>query len=443
MSRERRKHMVLTLFSTPSGYHHGAWRMPGSGAERWGTLEFMADIVRAAEQAKIDAVFWADVLSAEPIYDGGVSLPSPYEPITTLSALAGLTEHIGLIGTASTTFNHPYTIARQFNMLDQLSGGRAGWNIVTSYMGNENYGMTQMPDSAARYRQAREFVEVATKLWKSWDEDAVIIDRAAGRWVDPTKLHRIDHRGEFYTVRGPLNLRRSPQTGPVLVQAGSSGPGIDLGASYAEIVYSAQYDRQGAIDFYATYKDAVVAKGREVDDVALLPGILPIIGDTEAEAKQIAAELADCIDYDTDRKLVSRILGIDVSDLDLDDRIPEERFTGVDPATVMQSRTSSASARAVAQGWTLRQLITDQARGAGHHWIIGSAQQVADEMIDWFDARACDGFIINPPSMPAGFRAIADKLIPLLQERGYFHDDYAGGTLRENIMAGRAGGIHR
>jgi alkanesulfonate monooxygenase SsuD/methylene tetrahydromethanopterin reductase-like flavin-dependent oxidoreductase (luciferase family) len=203
-------------------------------------------------------------------------------------------------------------------------------------------------------------------------------------------------------------------------------------------VYTAQYDRQGAIEFYATYKDAVVAKGREVDDVALLPGILPIIGDTEAEARQIADELAAHIDYDTDRKLVSRILGIDVSDLDLDDKIPQERFTDVNPATVMQSRTGSASARAVAQGWTLRELITDQARGAGHHWIIGSAQQVADEMIDWFEARACDGFIINPPSMPAGFRAIADKLIPLLQERGYFHDDYAGDTLRENIRAGRA-----
>jgi FMN-dependent oxidoreductase (nitrilotriacetate monooxygenase family) len=356
-----------------------------------------------------------------------------------LAALAMVTEHVGLIGTASTTFNHPYTVARQFNMLDIISAGRAAWNIVTSFAGNENYGIVEMPAAETRYRQAHEFVEVAKQLWESWDEDALITDRASGRLVDAAKLHRIDHHGEFFSIAGPLTTPRSPQTGPVLVQAGSSGPGVDLGASYAELVYTVQPDRQRSIEFYATYKDAVVAKGREADDVNLLPGIIPIIGDTPAEAAELADELAGFVNLDAGRAMLERSLRIDLSDLDYDEPIPADRIDAANPTSATStSRAATWIQRTVENGWTLRKLIVESRRGSGHHWTYGTAAQVADEMIDWFEARACDGWSLNAAYHPDGFDAITDKLVPLLQERGYFHGDYPGTTLRENIRAGRA-----
>lgn len=435
MTDQRRKHMVLSMFMHPAGYHNYSWRNPDSGAEQWGYLDFVVDLAKQAEAAKLDAVFFADTTSANPILGGDTKVAGFYEPITTLSALSGVTKDVGLIGTSSTTFGHPYTLARQFAGLDLLSSGRAGWNIVTSWMGNENYGLDEMPDGAERYRQAHEFVDVAKRLWNSWDEDAVIADRESGWWLDPKKIHALDHEGDFYKVKGPINMRRTPQTGPVLVQAGSSGPGVDLGATHAEVIYTAQPVRDRAIEFYASYKDIVEGKGRARHDVAILPGIMPIVGRTEAEAQEFARELEGYVDIEHGRLQLQKSFGFDISDLDLDTSIPAERFD-ISKAG-MTSRVEIFRRRTLEQGYTLRQLILESAKASGHQWIVGSAAQVADSMIDWFDNRACDGFSLNAPSISEGYRRICELLVPELQERGFFHGEYAGGTLRENLAAGR------
>jgi len=435
MSDARRRHMVLTMFMHPAGYHNYSWRGPDSRAEDWGELDIITELVGYAQAAKVDAVFFADTTSAGPLMGGDTKVLGIYEPITAMSALAGLTKDIGLIGTASTTFSHPYTLARQFAGLDTLSGGRAGWNIVTSFMGNENYGLDEMPDGPERYRRAHEFVDVARRLWASWDEDAVIADRAGGWWIDPKRIHTIDHDGAYYKVKGPINMRRSPQGGPVLVQAGSSGPGIEFGATFAELIYTAQPLRDKSIDFYANYKALVETKGRRADEVNIIPGILPIVGRTEAEAAEYAEELESWIDYAHAKGQLQKSLGIDISDLDYDDSVPMERFDEANYNTPT-SRGNIFRAQA-GRGDTVRDMIRASAKAAGHQWIVGSASRVADLMVDWFEARACDGFNLNAPSYPEGYRRVCELLVPELQERGYFHDEYPGGTLRENLAAGR------
>ena len=435
MSDARRRHMILTMFISASGYHNYSWRGPDSRAEEWGTLDIITDLARMAEAAKIDAIFFADTTSADPIMGGDTKVLGVYEPITSMSALAGLTKDVGLIGTASTTFNLPYNVARQFQGLDTLSKGRAGWNIVTSWIGNQNFGIDEMPDGPERYRRANEFVDVCRKLWASWDADAVIADREAGWWIDPTKLHPIAHEGDYFKVQGPINMPRSPQGGPVLVQAGSSGPGIELGATYAELIYTAQPIKEKSVDFYANYKEIVKSKGRQADEVSIIPGILPIIGRTEAEAQEYAEQLETWIDYAHAKRQLQKSLGIDIEDLDYDDRVPVERFD----AAAYNTPTSRGNIfRAAAErGDTVRELIRASAKASGHQWVVGSASRVADLMVDWFDSRACDGFNLNAPSLPEGYRRMCELLVPELQERGIVHADYAGGTLRENLRADR------
>lgn len=435
MSDARRRHMVLTMFMHPAGYHNYSWRGPDSRAEDWGSLDIIVDLAQRAEAAKIDAVFFADTTSADPILGGDTKVLGVYEPITSMSALAGVTKHVGLIGTASTTFNLPYNVARQFQGLDTLTGGRAGWNIVTSWIGNDNFGIDEMPDGPERYRRAMEFVDVCRQLWGSWDADAVIADREAGRWVDPSRLHAIDHVGDYFKVKGPINMPRSPQGGPVLVQAGSSGPGIELGATFADLIYTAQPIKAKSIDFYANYKEIVKSKGRGADEVCIVPGILPIIGRTEAEAEEYAAELESWIDYAHAKRQLQLSLGVDISDLDYEDKVPVERFETAKYNTPT-SRGNIFRAQAEA-GKTVRDMIRASAKAAGHQWIVGSASRVADLMVEWFEQRACDGFNLNAPSLPEGYQRVLELLVPELQERGYYHGDYAGGTLRENILAGR------
>jgi len=435
VSDQRRKHMVLTMFVHPAGYHNYSWRGPDSRAEDWGKLDLIVDLAKRAEAAKIDAIFFADTTSADPILGGDTKVLGVYEPITSMSALAAVTQQVGLIGTASTTFNLPYNVARQFQGLDTLTGGRAGWNIVTSWIGNDNFGIDEMPDGPERYRRAMEFVELCRKLWHSWDADAVVADREGGRWVDPTRLHAINHVGDYFKVKGPINMPRSPQTGPVLVQAGSSGPGIELGATYAELIYTAQPILAKSMDFYANYKEIVKSKGRRADEVCIIPGILPIIGRTETEAQEYAAELEEWIDYAHAKTQLQNSLGVDISDLDYDDRVPVDRFDTAKYNTPT-SRGNIYRAQAEA-GRTVREMIRANAKAAGHQWIVGSASRVADLMADWFEQRACDGFNLNAPSLPEGYHRVLELLVPELQERGIYHEDYAGGTLRDNIAAGR------
>lgn len=433
-----KKHMALTVFMITGGYHYDSWRRPGSRAEELGYLDLVVDMARKAEAAKLDGIFFGDTVTAGKVPGVDPTVAGHYEPLTTLSALASVTKRIGLIGTASTTFSEPFNVARQFSGLDSLSAGRAGWNVVTSSLGNENYGMEQMPSPAERYARATEFVEVVTKLWDSWADDAVVVDRDGGSWGDPERIRRIEHQGSFFEVAGPINMRRSPQGRPVLVQAGSSGDGMRLGAAIADMIYTAQPDMVLAQKFYDEFKDAVRRAGRSPEAVKILPGIVPIIGRTEKEGQEIAAELANLVNMDAGRTIMEQRLDMSLADIDLDEQIPAERFN-LESARSSRQRTEIFKRLSVDQGYTLRDLIVENARGHGHGWIVGSASQAADRMVRWFESGACDGFSLNSPYIPGGLDDICELLIPELQERGYFRTEYEGNTLREHLGLERPG----
>lgn len=431
--------MILTTFVMPLGYHRNSWARPGSRAEEVPGLSFIGDIARQAEAAKLDALFLGDIVHANPTMRGDTMMNGFYEPMTTLAALSAMTTHIGLIGTMSTSMSEPYNVARQMASLDHLSGGRAGWNIVTSSDGFSNFGIQGTPDPVERYRRAAEFVRVVEDLWDSWSDDAVIADRDARRWLDTSKLRRIDHDGEFFTVEGPITMPRSPQGRPVLVQAGSSGPGLDLGTSVADAIYTAQPDLSAAIEFYADAQRRVEAAQRDgsrrsPQSARIIPGIVPLVADTVDEAEEIAAELSSFLDVEQGRAQIAGDLGVELSDIDLDDPIPAERF---DQVLELTSRKALYRRMSVEQGLSLRELVHARARSTGHQWIAGTPATVADRMQQWFEARACDGFNLNSPYNPDGFERICSKLIPELQNRGLFRTEYEGTTLRDHLGLSR------
>lgn len=429
MASKPERQMALTMFILSFGYHTDAWRHPESRAEEIGKLSLTRDMVQAAERAKIHSVFFADSQDVTSIRKGGNRATGLNEPISSIGAMAGLTEKIGLMGTMSTTFSEPYNVARQLAGLDHLTDGRVGWNIVTSIMGNQNYGLAEMPDPAERYRRATEFVEVVKKLWESWESDAVISDRESGWWADPDKLHDINHVGEFFNVQGALNMPRPPQGHTVLVQAGQSEDGKELGSSVADAIYTAQSIKENSMEFYADFKRRVQGKGRDPEKVKILPGIMPIIGETQAEADELAAELAGYIHPDHGRMAVERVLYIDASDLDFDEKVPAERL--VDKPEYHERYRSIY--KPMAERMTIREMSVEISRASGHQWVAGTPQSIADTMIDWFDSRACDGFNLNAPHVPVGMHSMLDLLVPELQERGYFQEDYKGDTLRERM----------
>ncbi|MGO1182720.1 MAG: NtaA/DmoA family FMN-dependent monooxygenase [Micrococcaceae bacterium] len=428
MNSTTRRQMVLTMFMLPFGYQNDAWRAPSSRAEDVGSLDFITEMTTAAEDAKLHAVFFADSNEGGPLLSGDNRGVTIYEPVSTLGALAARTQHIGLIGTASTTFSDPFSIARQFASLDNLSQGRIGWNVVTSFTGFRNFGLEEMPDPQFRYHRATEFVEVVNALWRSWKPGAVIADRARGLWVDPQKVSPINHNGEHFRVQGPLNVLRPVQGRPLIVQAGQSPAGIELGTSVADAVYTMQSDQAKSIEFYREYKRKVAGKGRDPEQVKVLPGIMPIIGRTEQEARELSDDLASYIRVDSGRRTVAAMLDVDINDLNLNEKIPRERMVD-GPSRMDRWRVY----RDIALECTLGELITELSRAMGHRWIVGSAGRVAEDLIDWFDSRACDGFNLNPPSVPEGMRSMLTLLVPALQERGYFQADYSRPTLRESM----------
>jgi len=432
-----RRHMVLSLFMITGGYHYDSWTLPGSRVEELGYPELIVDMARRAEAAKLDALFFGDISSAGKVPGADPTVSGHYEPITSLAVVSQHTSRIGLIGTASTTFCDPYNVARQFAGLDTLSHGRAGWNIVTSASGNENFGLDSMPPPEERYRRATEFTAVVTALWDSWSDEAVISDRARGIWADPAKIRAIDHKGEYFSVQGPINMRRPPQGRPIMVQAGSSGPGIELGSSYADAIYTAQPDRGESIDFYRFYKEKVRSKGRNPDHVKILPGLVPILGRTEKEAQELVAYLGAHVRMDTGRYILGQRLKMRLGELDLDRPSPAEWFLG--PEQESNSRYQIFRHLAVDKGYTLRELILEHARGHGHQWVSGTPAAVADRMIDWFENGACDGFSLNSAFVPGGLDLICDLLVPELQERGYFRTEYEGTTLRDHLSLPRPG----
>jgi N-acetyl-S-(2-succino)cysteine monooxygenase len=437
------RQMHLNLFMAPGGYHEGSWRVPDSQAEQLFTFPYVARIARQAERAKIDAVFLADLLSnfgnpnwfRTPRAGSGM-----YEAITTMAALAAVTSRIGLIASASTSFSEPYNIARQFATIDNLSGGRAGWNIVTSYGGEENFSQPLL-EHDERYRRAAEFVEVVTGLWDTWEDAAMVVDKAGGYFARPERIHDLDHQGTYFSVRGPLNIARPPQGWPVLVQAGSSPAGMELAAQYAEIIFAAittgDPTLENAQAYYSRLTDLVREHGRDPEMVKVMPPLMPIIGDTEAEAEAIAYDLSEFADFEYLRQYMQSWLvapagrsDLTIEDLDLDQPIPAEWL--VDPSSVqgLQSRYESFS-NFVRAGKTLRDCLRIFASGRGQLVVVGTVQQVADVMETWFAESACDGFQLTPSHYWSGFDAITDHLIPELQARGLFRTEYPGTTLRD------------
>jgi len=425
------RQMNLALYNASGGLGVGSWRRPDSTSDRLLGLPLLAEIAQQCERACMDALFLADNVSTGPS-DFRQALNYPQEPMTALGALSALTSRIGLIGTGSTTFTAPYNLARYMATLDHLSQGRAGWNIVTSFLGAGNFSAAAI-DHDERYRMADEYMEVVTRLWDSWQDDAIVDDKATGMWADPARVHRIDFEGEYFTVAGPLNVPRPPQGWPVFAQAGSSPAGLGFASKWADLIFTPQPALEGAQRFYAKVKQQAVDLGRDPAGVRVLPALNAIIGDTEQEAKQLASELLDLIDFEAGRADVQRFIHpVDISDLDLDEPIPPERLLRPDQVQAAQTRYKQIYERAVA-GATVRQLIRFKASVSDALTAIGSAEQVADVMESYFTQGASDGFIFQPAYMPGGLDRITDRLIPVLQERGLFRSEYTGTTLREHL----------
>jgi FMN-dependent oxidoreductase (nitrilotriacetate monooxygenase family) len=400
-----------------------AWRHPQTDLAS-SPFKVYKDAVQRAEKACLDAVFFADSLALT----GAPSL----EPLTLLAALAAVTDRIGLIGTATTTYNEPYQVARSFASLDSISGGRAGWNLVTSDNAAEaaNFGREGHVEHAQRYARAREFHEVVDGLWNSWDEGAFVNDKAGAVQHDPARLHRLDHKGEHFSVAGPLNVPRSPQGRPVVVQAGGSEAGRALAAATADVVFTAQPSLAPAQAFYRDMKTRAAQAGRDPAAIKIMPGMFAVVGESEGEAQDKFALLQDLVEPNVGLALLGRMIGnFDLSGYPLDGPLPEL------PETQDGQRSRQQLLTSLAQGenLTIRQLYLRIAGGRGHFTVIGTAAQVADQMQVWFEQEAADGFNLMPPSLPAGLDDFLELVVPELQRRGLFRSAYDKATLRGHL----------
>lgn len=404
------------------------WRHPEIQSDASVNIELYKKWAQKAESGKFDLVFIADGL-----YINDKSIPhflNRFEPITILSALAGVTSHIGLVGTLSTTYSEPFTVARQFGSLDLISKGRAGWNVVTSPLEGSalNYGNKEHPEHAKRYRIATEFLEVTQGLWDSWEDDAFIRDKESGVFFDPDKLHTLNHQGEFFSVKGPLNVARSIQGQPVIFQAGSSETGKDYAAKYADSVFTGHETLEEAVEFYRDVKSRAEKFGRNPDDIVIFPGISPIIGSTEEEADRKYQEVVGLVTIENALNYLGRFFEHhDFSQYPLDEPFPDVGDLGKNS---FQSSTDKIKRTAKEQNLTLRQVALQSATPKGH--FIGTPVQVADRIQQWFEAGGADGFMLSS-SVPYGIEDFIDHVVPILQERGLFRLEYESNTLRGNL----------
>ena len=433
---QRTGQLRLGAFLYPSGHHIAAWRHPEAQADAGVNFRHYVKLAQAAEAAKFDLVFLADGAgtrgdNVEFLSRTAHSYVAQFEPITLLSALAAVTEHVGLVATASTSFNEPYHIARKFASLDHISGGRAGWNLVTSSNEHEakNFNRDKHFEHAERYERAIEFAEVVGGLWDSWEDDAFLRDKDHGRFFDPERRHVLDHKGRFFQVRGPLNVARSPQGHPVVVQAGSSEAGRDLAARTAEVIFTAQQTLEDAIDFYSDVKGRLAQYGRHPDDLKIMPGVFPIVGRSESEAREKFEQLQALIDPKVGLALVSGLTGgFDLSGYPLDGPIPELPETNAS-----KSRQLLTLELARRENLTIRQLYLRVAGARGHWQLVGTPAQIVDQLEDRFVKGGADGYNVMPPVLPAGLDDFVELVIPELRRRGLFRSEYEGRTLRDNL----------
>jgi FMN-dependent oxidoreductase (nitrilotriacetate monooxygenase family) len=430
MTATRRLH--LGAFMRPVSIHTAWWRYPGSAADANFNFEHLRRFAQTLERGRFDAFFMADHLAVLNMPIDALkrsATVTSFDPLTLLPALAVVTERIGLIATASTTYNEPYHVARKFASLDHLSRGRAGWNVVTSGNPQEalNFGLDEHLLHPTRYRRAREFFDVVTGLWDSWADDAFILDQASGVYFDPERLHVLEHKGEFLKVRGPLNVARPVQGWPVIVQAGASDTGRQLAAETAEVIFAAGSNVEDARAFYSDVKRRTAAAGRDPQLLKVLPGALVIVGKSIEEAREKRARLDSLVNYDSAIASLSVSLGTDASGFDPDGPLPD-----IPESNASKSGRERVIALASREKLTVRQLA-QRVDGYAGLSFVGTAASIADEMEHWLRAEACDGFNVMFPYLPAGLDDFVDQVVPELQRREIFRREYEGSTLREHL----------
>ncbi|MBB5423849.1 FMN-dependent oxidoreductase (nitrilotriacetate monooxygenase family) [Paraburkholderia sp. JPY158] len=429
-ARAARRRLHLNVNILHSGFVPSAWRLDEAEPRAFVDVDHYVRVARIAEAGKLDAVFLADNAA---IVDQIDFRPiTALEPTVLLASIAAATTHIGVIGTASTSYNEPYNIARRFATLDHVSNGRAGWNVVTTadLPSARNFGRDAVPNHAQRYERAAEFTEVVKALWDSWEDDAFVGDKAGGRFVDVEKVHAIAHRGRYFDVQGPLNLPRSPQGHPVVVQAGASADGRELAARHAEAVFSASQSFEESAAYRRDLNERAAAYGRP--PVKVLAGLTTIIGATHSEALRRRDELVEQIPWRYSLNRLAGTLGIDVERLTLDAPLPDDlALPGGGNGNHTFFHATLAEARR--HGHTVRELIRALAGGTGHRVIVGTPEQIADDIERWFDGGAADGFNLMPDALPGGLHDFVDGVVPILQQRGIFRSEYEGTTLREHL----------
>ncbi|GAA5013232.1 LLM class flavin-dependent oxidoreductase [Acinetobacter puyangensis] len=435
---DSKRQIKLGAFLQSVGHHLAAWRHPDVDPKNATRLEHLKHLAQIAERGKFDAIFFADGLGWPQIDPQLLAKGAPtyfWEPLTVLSAIAQVTENIGLISTISTSYLPPFHLARLFASLDHLSGGRAGWNLVTSGTDFEakNFDLETQTAHLERYQKAREYVDVVKGLWDSLDDDAYLFDQDSGNFFDPEKLHYLNHRGQYFSVAGPLQSARPVQGYPVIVQAGSSEDGKNLAAQTAEIVFTAQQTFEGAKAFYQDIKQRVAKAGRDPDAVKVMPGIMPVIAETRELAQQKFDYLQSLIDPEIGISLLSAFIGnIDLSQYSIDDPVPDFPIT-----EGWQSRQQLILEVAKRENLTIRQLYQKVAGARGHRILIGTAEDIADELQYLFEQGAADGFNILPPTFPQDLTIFVDQVVPILQQRGLYRTEYEGHTLREHLGLAR------
>ena len=421
------RQMHLGVFVLGTGNHSAGWRYDGAFVSHM-ELPVMQEIARIAERGKFDLLFISDSMAMDPT--DHPSFLCRFEPTTLITALAACTTHVGLGATVSTSFSEPFNVARVFGSIDHISGGRAAWNVVTSSNPKAalNFNLDEHIEHELRYVRANEFVDVVRGLWDCWDDGAIVADKATGRYVDAEKVRPLNHQGRFFKVRGPINMARCPQGHPVIIQAGGSPSGLELAARTADVVFSVVQELAPAKAAYADLKGRMAKYGRAPDEIAVLPGVMPIVGDSDAEAREILAKLQSWITPTNATTLVASRIGYDVSGYPLDGPVPP-------PPPALNSRTFPAVLYEMArrENMTLRDLYNLTAAARGHWVVCGTPRGIADTLEEWFVEGAADGFNILPAWFPGGFSDFTDRVVPELQRRRLFRRNYKGTTLRDHF----------
>jgi FMN-dependent oxidoreductase (nitrilotriacetate monooxygenase family) len=434
---KRQMHLVAFLMTGPTCHHHGAWRHPESDIDDILSPTRYEHIARVLEAGRFDSLFFADILGLYDLYDdrfdtmvgrgGQVCL---LDPAMVLPIMARVTRHIGLGLTYSSTFNHPYQIARMLSSLDHLSHGRVAWNVVasTSTLEARNFGLDEMPGRAQRYDRADEVLEACCALWDSWEDGALLLDKASGAFADPSRIHYANYAGQWIKTRGPLTTPRSPQGRPVIMQAGSSDRGRDFGARWGEIIFTLQHHKSDMQAFYADFKRRMALRGRPPEECAILPSIDVVLGETESIARERAEYVNSLVDTQLGMAQISGHIGIDLSKLDPDQPL-------ADMALEEGSRGSfdvilQGTAR---EGLTLGEAARRFATSELCPQLVGTPEAVADHLTELFDDFACDGFVLTPTTFPGMYEQFCKTVVPILQRRGVFRTEYTGSTLRANL----------